>query len=837
MDFYFTNRQFELQEIVSTNNSTAIVMAGEEDKLSIENGSRTLTGTLYFTNKQSAQVKMCAAIGNYILYHDKNNKDVWMTIVEIEHNPLSGTHTFVAEDAGLDLLNELVGPYNADKAYPISYYIEKFTFDSGFELGFNEIPKLTRKLEWESEDSTALARVLSVATQFDNAEIEFSFSIENTKVLKKYINVYKKRGKDNRQTLYVNVDVNNIVVKSDIYELATAIYAQGGTPDGKNSPINLKGYKWTDPDGRYELTSSSGILKDKENGAKWSRLLPGQANPNGAYIVRRKSYETTNQKTLLDSALRELKKVSEPVVNYEVDIADLPDGVNIGDTIYLVDENEEVYLSARVLELTYKYSIDSYAATLGDYLIQQGGVSQSLIDLANDLREQASRKKYDVKLEATTTTLANEASTAKIIAKVYDGALDVSTNFSKYKWTRMNSKGVIDPNWSNITNTVTAVSDSEPLWTYICEVSNLLDDGTSYLIGTDRITIANLANDSIGKPGKPGEDGKTSYFHTAYANDQNGKDFSTTDSDRSWMGTYSDFEPLDSSDYTKYAWSLIKGEKGPQGNPTGVTESATVPSSPYVGMLWKCTGDIAGYINPATYRWNGSAWEIYQFTAQNILAETFTGFVFQGVKFIGSEFISNYSITKDSKTVEGSLSIGNGNVLNDYSDSDGVVGKFTIDESGAIINQRMLPTGIGEKYELTPYSLALDGETYRGSINAKELSRLNAVGEMIWSGGWHMSASQTVTPYRSLSSCLTGWLLEFQGFSSNVAQDTDYSYVFVPKSHPVYHSGRPISPAVTVYGGAITRKILYITDTTIKGHANNAASPASGAILTAVYVN
>lgn len=283
--------------------------------------------------------------------------------------------------------------------------------------------------------------------------------------------------------------------------------------------------------------------------------------------------------------------------------------------------------------------------------------------------------------------------------------------------------------------------------------------------------------------------------------------------------------------------TLIRVDDGQDGDPTGVTESATVPSSPYVGMLWKCTGDIAGYINPATYRWNGSAWEIYQFTAQNILAETFTGFVFQGVKFIGSEFISNYSITKDSKTVEGSLSIGNGNVLNDYSDSDGVVGKFTIDESGAIINQRMLPTGIGEKYELTPYSLALDGETYRGSINAKELSRLNAVGEMIWSGGWHMSASQTVTPYRSLSSCLTGWLLEFQGFSSNVAQDTDYSYVFVPKSHPVYHSGKAISPAVTVYGGAITRKILYITDTTIKGHANNAASPASGAILTAVYVN
>lgn len=498
MDFYFTDRHFGLLEIISTSTSTDLVLANEEDKLSIENGNRTLSGTLYFDQKQSKRVKECGAVGNYILYHDQNNKDVWMTIVEIEHNPLNGTHEFVAEDAGLDLLNELLGPSKADKAYPISYYIEKFTFDSGFELGFNEIPSLTRKLEWESESSTALARLVSVATQFDNAEIEFSFDIEGTTVLKKYVNIYKKRGKDNRQTLYVNIDVNNIVVKSDIYELATALYAEGGTLDGKNGPVTLKGYKWADPDKRYELDDKTGILKDTVNGAKWSRLLPGQANPNGAYILRRKSYETTDQKTLLDNVLRELKKVSEPVVNYEVDIAELPEGVNVGDTIYLVDENEEVYLSARVLELSYMYSTKSYTAVLGDYLIQQGGVSQSLIDLANQLQEQANRKKYEVKLEPTAQAFIDKKGTIIIVAKVYDGTLDVSTNFSEYKWSRINSEGAVDTDWSNISNTVTVKPDDEPLWTYICDVSNMLEDGTSYTIGADRATITNLVNGADG---------------------------------------------------------------------------------------------------------------------------------------------------------------------------------------------------------------------------------------------------------------------------------------------------------------------------------------------------
>ncbi|MFM2490807.1 hypothetical protein ABW365_26035 [Enterococcus avium] len=68
MDFYFTDRMFQLKEIVSTNNETEVVMADEEDKLSVENGNRTLTGTLYFRPNQTKSVKDFANVGNYILF-------------------------------------------------------------------------------------------------------------------------------------------------------------------------------------------------------------------------------------------------------------------------------------------------------------------------------------------------------------------------------------------------------------------------------------------------------------------------------------------------------------------------------------------------------------------------------------------------------------------------------------------------------------------------------------------------------------------------------------------------------------------------------------------------
>lgn len=66
--------------------------------------------------------------------------------------------------------------------------------------------------------------------------------------------------------------------------------------------------------------------------------------------------------------------------------------------------------------------------------------------------------------------------------------------------------------------------------------------------------------------GIPGENGETSYIHTAYANSIDGTvDFSTTDTDRIYIGHYSDFEKMDSADPAKYTWARMRGEDGPPG--------------------------------------------------------------------------------------------------------------------------------------------------------------------------------------------------------------------------------------------------------------------------------
>lgn len=63
------------------------------------------------------------------------------------------------------------------------------------------------------------------------------------------------------------------------------------------------------------------------------------------------------------------------------------------------------------------------------------------------------------------------------------------------------------------------------------------------------------------------DDGKTSYFHVAYANNATGTSgFSTTDSTgKLYIGHYTDYVQANSTDPSKYKWILIKGDKGDQG--------------------------------------------------------------------------------------------------------------------------------------------------------------------------------------------------------------------------------------------------------------------------------
>jgi phage minor structural protein len=96
--------------------------------------------------------------------------------------------------------------------------------------------------------------------------------------------------------------------------------------------------------------------------------------------------------------------------------------------------------------------------------------------------------------------------------------------------------------------------------------------------GQVKITAPNLATQTDlenieltpgpqGIQGPAGTNGLTSYTHIAYADSATGTGWSQTPTNKTYVGMYTDFTQTDSTDPTKYKWSLIKGADGTQGIP------------------------------------------------------------------------------------------------------------------------------------------------------------------------------------------------------------------------------------------------------------------------------
>lgn len=588
MIIYFADRKMNILGHASTELPEGILISDDRKEEDVDTGVASLELWIPFTKRTRRKVKEYTAVGNYLLYKN-GNKAEFYTIIDSESDTRKQEVYLYAEDAGLDLLNEIVGEYSADKAYPVSFYIEKFSYDSGFEIGINEIPNLTRKLKWEGE-ATATERIASVATQFDSAEISYSFEVEKMKVLHKYINIHKKRGKSVGEELRLNREIDRIITKQSIANLATAFIVMGGTPENSETPITLKGYSYDDGD--FYVTSS-GRLESRKALSIWSRYL-SESGDNVGHIVATYSYDTTSQKELCAHAVTELKKRCEIEVNYEVEITELPENAKIGDRINIVDDEGDLYLEARILKLESSVTREEYVATLGEYLLKESGISQRIEELAEQFKQiAASRVLYtwvayadDEKGNGISLFPDGKDYMGMAENKLSD-VIDISDP-SAFKWSLIRGADGIPGKDGEKGEPGEAGKDGRTSYTHLAYANsadgtddfNLSDSNRSYIgmyvdfTETDSIEPSDYAWSKIkgadgaaGTPGKPGADGKTPYLHIAYANSADGTEgFSVTDSaDKIYIGQYTDYVKADSVDPTKYSWTKIKGDKGEQG--------------------------------------------------------------------------------------------------------------------------------------------------------------------------------------------------------------------------------------------------------------------------------
>ena len=263
-------------------------------------------------------------------------------------------------------------------------------------------------------------------------------------------------------------------------------------------------------------------------------------------------------------------------------------GVKVGDTVSIVDDDDNTYLTARLLKLETSESNDTKEAELGDYVRQESGIDEKVIELAERFEKIAKNRNF-----YTWTAFADDENGTGISANAYGkDYLGIATNRltkeadlsdpMQYTWVKIKGEQGIPGTagkdgkttyfhmkYSAVPNPTSYSDMTETPNKYIgTYVDYELDDSTDpskYTWG--KFQGDNGEDGADGIPGKNGENGETSYVHFAYATSADGKTgFSTTDTvGKTYMGQYADFEKKDSMDPSSYSWTKIKGETGAKG--------------------------------------------------------------------------------------------------------------------------------------------------------------------------------------------------------------------------------------------------------------------------------
>jgi len=174
--------------------------------------------------------------------------------------------------------------------------------------------------------------------------------------------------------------------------------------------------------------------------------------------------------------------------------------------------------------------------------------------------------------------------------------------------------------WST---SIPSVSENQYLWTKIVLTYSDNTNSTAYSVGKMGAKGETGAAGSTGATGATGNGIKSTTIN--FASSTSGttapsSGWSTsipTVAAGSFLWTRTVLTFTDNTTNTSYTVA----KQGEKGDPTGIISQATVPTNPYVGMLWQNTG-ASGYIIGATYQWNGSKFNLYIFTADNIVATT-----------------------------------------------------------------------------------------------------------------------------------------------------------------------------------------------------------------------
>lgn len=409
MIVYFADRSLDIIGTASTNLPDSIVILDDEKTDDVKSGVKTFTATFAYDDDTRELITNYIAVGNFLL-RSADNENEFYTIITTKHNSLEQTVEAYCEDAGLDLLNTNADEFANDTAHNCAWYINKY-LPAGWEIGINELTGSTLTLSWDG-DSTVTERLLSIVNSF-GGELDYSYEVNGLRVVRRFVNLYQNRGSTQvTHQLRLGQDISNITTQKSVENLATALIATGDTLSGQKKPINLSGCDFSS-DGE-DIHTPANPYDDFQIVGKQVRCISAMARWSSALdtdgkIVREFSYSTKNKRTLFKRAVTELKKVINEEVTYDLEFLTFPKSARVGDWVHVIDDKNNLYLKGRILSLTKSITKAETKATLGEWIIQSGGIAERLAQFAQGFQSK--------QVATTVVTLTSSAGT------VFDSSL------------------------------------------------------------------------------------------------------------------------------------------------------------------------------------------------------------------------------------------------------------------------------------------------------------------------------------------------------------------------------------------------------------------------------
>ena len=381
MIIYFCDRELNILGHASTVLPGGIRISQDKTTEDVESGVNSFECILTWDDDTRAELEQGIVAGNYILKQSDTKYDSLYQIVETESDTKEQEISVYAEDAGLDLLNTLC-PATTLTNKTMLQMLQAFV-PSDWTISIWDAPSTTKTNAWDGEN-TCTERIRSVVGLWD-CELYYTFRVEGLQVREKILNVVQKRGRQEAiPQLRLNYDIDRIATRTSIADLVTALNVTGGTPEGSDTPINLKNYTYNYTDlatgDVYTVDKTTGQMRNITAMDRWSSAIDSDGLWVGSY-----TFDTTDKAVLAGQARAELQRRCYPAVNYDVDFAKLPEDAQIGDRVNIIDDDGGLYLEARLLQIETCEADDTKTATIGEYLLKSSGISDMVQALAQEV--------------------------------------------------------------------------------------------------------------------------------------------------------------------------------------------------------------------------------------------------------------------------------------------------------------------------------------------------------------------------------------------------------------------------------------------------------------------